>query len=385
VNDPLARAPAAAPGVAVFSTTFLKYSQTFVYEELRHHDRYRAEVFTTRRVLGERFPFEPVHVGGWLYGALRRCSAFDRRFREGHFALVHAHFGTGAVYALPFARRHHLPLVVTFHGWDVPLLGSRQRWRPGHWRYARVGPQVLDQMTLGLCASTELRDMLAARGVPPERLAVYRLGIDLEQFKPGPRATLPTEVIMVGRFVEKKGFAYGIEAFARAAKVHLGARLTVVGDGPLETSLQRMVADLGVADRVEFTGTLPPADVARRLAASHILLAPSVVDRFGNRESGLIVAKEASATETVPIGTRHGGIPDIIEDEVTGYLVDEKDVTAMADRLSRLLGNPALWEAMSRAARAKMEREYDVRERVRALERFYDQAVAMGNERAVRK
>jgi colanic acid/amylovoran/stewartan biosynthesis glycosyltransferase WcaL/AmsK/CpsK len=187
---------------------------------------------------------------------------------------------------------------------------------------------------------------------------------------------------MVGRFVEKKGFAYGIEAFARAAKVHLGARLTVVGDGPLETSLQRMVADLGVADRVEFTGTLPPADVARRLAASHILLAPSVVDRFGNRESGLIVAKEASATETVPIGTRHGGIPDIIEDEVTGYLVDEKDVTAMADRLSRLLGNPALWEAMSRAARAKMEREYDVRERVRALERFYDQAVAMGTERA---
>jgi glycosyltransferase involved in cell wall biosynthesis len=362
--------------VAVFSTNFLEYSQTFVYEELRHHVRYEAEVFARRRLLAERFAFAPVHIGGPLYGALRWSPGFNARFRAAKFSLIHAHFGVGAVYALPFARRFELPLVVTFHGYDVPLLYSSQRWLPSHWRYALLGPRVLEEMTLGICASSELRELLVGHGVSPDRLVVHRLGIDLERFRPGNRDGAPAEVIMVGRFVEKKGFADGIRAFAGLAGQHPNARLTLVGSGPLDSTLRELARDLGIADRVVFTGPLSPGDVANRLAASHILLAPSVVDRHGNRESGLMVVKEASATETVPIGTRHGGIPDIIDDGTTGYLVDERDVPSLTERLNRLLADPVRWRAMSRAARAKMEREYDIRERVRALEQIYDEACA---------
>lgn len=362
------------PRVALFSTNFLSYSQTFVYEEIRHHRRYTVEVFCKARLLAERFPFEPVHVGGALYGVTCRAPAFDERFRDPGFSVVHAHFGLGAVYARPFARRHGLPLVVTFHGYDVPLLGNPRRWLPQHLRYAIMGPRVLAEMTLGLCASEELRDLLLALGVPAGRLRLHRLGIDVGAFTPGIRDDRTFSVVMVGRFVEKKGFEYGIQAFAAAAREWPAMHLTVVGDGERKTALARLVRREGMEARVTFTGPLTQDRVAALLATSHALLAPSVVARDGNRESGLIVVKEASAGGTVPIGTRHGGIPEIIEDGRTGYLVPERDAASLSDRLLRLARDPALRTALAAAGRAKMLREYDVGERVGALEDLYDEA-----------
>lgn len=359
--------------VALFNTNFLPYSQTFVYEELRQHQRYAAEVFCRTRLLADRFPFEPVHVGGLRYALTRRSATFDARFRARRFDLIHAHFGVGAVYALPFARRHRLPLVVTFHGYDVPLLTSPRRWLPQHLRYALRGPQVLREMTLGLCASTELRDLLLAGGVPAERLRVHRLGIDVSRFGPGPRRDDRFIAAMIGRLVEKKGFDFGLRAFAAAARTEPGMQLTVVGDGPMDQRLRAIAREEGVADRVDFTGPVPPERVAALLATAHALLAPSVVDRDGNRESGLIVVKEASASGAVPIGSRHGGIPEIIDDGQTGYLVAERDVETLTDRLLRLARDPALRATLAAAGRAKMEREYDNRARVAALESIYDE------------
>ncbi|MFW6067836.1 MAG: glycosyltransferase, partial [Myxococcota bacterium] len=124
------------PTVALFSTNFLEYSQTFVYEELRAHCRYRAEVFCARRWNADRFPHEDVHVGGPVYLTTRTSRRFDRLLGSGRYSLLHAHFGTGGVYAAPFARRHGLPLVVTFHGYEVPLLRSARRLLPRYWPYA---------------------------------------------------------------------------------------------------------------------------------------------------------------------------------------------------------------------------------------------------------
>lgn len=363
--------------VALFNTRFLPYSQTFVYEEIRHHERYQAEVFCGTRLLEERFPWPLVNVGGPLYRVTRGSAAFDARFRARRFALVHAHFGPGAVYAKPFATRYRLPLVVTFHGYDVPILASSRRWLPEHLRYALLGPGMLRRMTLGFCASTELMQLLIAQGVPGDKLRVHRLGVDVETFRPRSRASDPTEVLMIGRFIEKKGFEYGLRAFALAAREMPRLRLTLVGEGDREPLLRAIVREEGLDSRVTFAGPLPPDRVAAMLGSSHVLLAPSVVEAAtGNRESGLIVVKEASAAGAVPIGTRHGGIPEIIDDGLTGYLVPEREVQALADRLLRVVRDPAHCSQLGDAAREKMLREYDNRVRVRALESLYDEARA---------
>jgi colanic acid/amylovoran biosynthesis glycosyltransferase len=363
------------PRAAVFSTNFLDYSQTFVHQEVTHHTRYQVEVFCRRRMYPERFAFDPVHVGGTWYGLTRHSAAFHAALRSGRFDLVHGHFGTGSCYALPYVARSNLPLLVTFHGYDVPLLRSRGRWWPQNWPYALLAPELLRRMTLGLCASQELFDLLVSYGVPAERLRLYQLGIDLSRFRRGVRGATP-RVLMVGRFVEKKGFEYGLRAFAACRAQGLLASLVLVGTGEREPELRRLAAELALGDAVRFAGVLSSAEVAALMADSDVLLAPSVVAADGDRESGVIAVKEASAAQLAVVGTLHGGIPEIIDDRVTGYLVPERDVEALRDRLGALLADPALRQRMGAAGRAKMEREYDLSARVAVLEEHYDEAIA---------
>ncbi|MFT3921390.1 MAG: glycosyltransferase [Myxococcales bacterium] len=365
------------PKVAVFSTNFLDYSQTFVYEEITHHRRYQVEVFCRARKLSDRFPFSPVHVGGPLYGLTRQSPGFHRVFRRSGFDLVHGHFGTGSLYAVPYAARYRLPLVVTFHGYDVPLLRSAARLYPVHWPYAVFARGMLERLTMGLCASRELYELLAEVGVPRERLRIHHLGINLGAFRRGPRRALP-RVVMVGRFVEKKGFEYGIRAFAKALARGVRAELVIAGGGERQAQLEALIREQGLSDYARFAGVLPSKEIASLLSESDVLLAPSVVDRDGDRESGVIALKEASACELAVIGTYHGGIPEIIDDGETGFLVPERDVERLADRLYRVLADRALCERMGVAGRAKMEREYDLKDVVDELEERYDEALKLG-------
>jgi glycosyltransferase involved in cell wall biosynthesis len=361
------------PRVAVFSARFLPYSETFVHDELRAHTRYEAHVFCTRRAHADRFPYPHVFAGGALYACTRISPRFDRQLAEGGYSLVHAHFGTGGVYAVPFARRHGLPLVVTFHGFDVPLLGSAERLYPKYWPYAALGPSVLRHMALGLCASNELYELLRELGVEPARLRVHRIGLDLERFVAAPRdpAAEPL-VVMIGRFVPKKGLVYGVRAFAEVRRRLGRGRLVLVGDGELRRAIEAEIRAEGAEAHVSLAGTLPHAEVAALLARADVLLAPSVTSIDGDRESGNVAIKEASASGAVPIGTWHGGLPEIIDDGRTGFLVPERDVATLAARLETLLRDPDLRARMAEAARAKMHAEYDNRARVAALEEAYD-------------
>ena len=358
--------------IALFCTNFLPTSQVFVYEQLRQYQRSEVDVFAWRRFHAERFPFPRVHLAEPSYVVAGRSRRFARAFRERRFDLVHAHFGPAGAYARRFAAQHDLPLLVTFHGYDVPLLSSPRRFLPLHLPYALGSRALLRELRLGLCASGELLQMLLGLGVSKDRLRVHHLGIDLERFRfvashPEPLVT------MVGRLVEKKGFDDGLRAFAHAQKLGPRARLVIVGEGERLASLQSLARTLGIAEQVRFLGSRSNEQVAELLGQTSVLLAPSVVARDGNRESGLIVVKEAAAAGAVPIGTLHGGIPDSIEHGVTGFLVPEHDHRSMGEHLARLLGDEDSRALLARAARAKMEREFDNRRLVAELEDVYDE------------
>lgn len=363
--------------VALFCTNFLPDSQVFIYEQLRQYRRWQADVFAWRRFNDDRFPVPRLHRAELSYVLRGRSRLFSRVFAEQRFGLVHAHFGPAGAYARGYAERARLPLLVTFHGYDVPLLSSWRRFLPLHLPYSLGGPAMLRQMRFGICASTELYRLLLGLGVDEARLRVHRLGIDLERFAFTAERPQP-EVLMVGRLVEKKGFEYGLEAFARVRSRGVAARLTIVGDGERRAGLERLARALGVAPDVTFLGVQTNEAVSVHLARARVLLAPSVVARDGNRESGLIVVKEASAAGTVPISTLHGGIPDSIDDGATGYLVGERDVGRMAERLEQLLLDEPLRARLAAAGRAKMEREFDNRVLVAGLERIYDEAAGLG-------
>lgn len=379
--------PSARPRVALFSTDFLAYSQTFVYDELCHHERYDVDVFSKLRLNADRFPYPRLHTlgdDGTLRGRLERrlyatttlSPTFSREIRRGGYQLLHAHFGPGSLYALPIQKRADLPLVVTYHGYDVPLLMTPRRFRPSSWRYWLRSKAMLRRVSRFLAASDELARLLVELGAPPERVKVWRLGVHIPALAAPPEGRDGRRVLMVGRFVEKKGFAYAIDAFADAVDGGADAILEIVGDGPLRAEYDAIVARRGVGERVRFLGVLGHDAVLEKMLTADVLMCPSVIAANGDRESGILVAKEAGARYVPVIGTHHGGIPEIIDDGVTGFLVPERDARALGRRLAELLGDPALRASMGAAAREKMVREYDIVDRVRVLEQHYDEVIA---------
>lgn len=366
---------AAPVPIAVFVGSWLPFSETFVYEQLRWQRLTQAHVFATSRTkTAQRFPYQPLHVLGLGeqlgYRYLGLAPSIPRALEASGSRLAFAHFGLNGAFALPFARRLGLPLVVMFHGHDVGGLLPQNRLSIRYARYQLLSKSLFDYASRLFCASEELAERLGELGAPKHKLRVHRLGIDVERFTPAvsaDKAPVPT-VLMVGRLVEKKGMEFGLRAFERLHRTVPNAELRIVGAGPLGKRLAQEAASLKIQDAVRFLGPLPQEAVHREMRAAHVLMTPSVTTASGDRESGVIVLKEAAATGLPAIGTRHGGIPEIIEQDQTGLLVDERNVEQLARGLKWLLGQPVEREKMGLNARAKMLREYDNRLRVLELE-----------------
>jgi glycosyltransferase involved in cell wall biosynthesis len=366
--------------IALFSTSFLPYSQTFIYDEIRtHSNSYSIEVFCKERLNPDRFPYSNYHkpsgkLAEVIYENTAYWPKFDRIIRNGNFDLIHAHFGTGAVYALPYIKKYKLPFVVTFHGHDVAALMGTQKYHYSRWRYYFKSKSIFKKADLLLAASEELRALLIELGADEQKVKVYHLGIDLNKFEysePSP-STDTVSFIMVGRFTPKKGHKYALKALNRVIKEGYKANLSFIGSGELQSELEAFVTKNDLHNHVHFKGVMSPADVAKELQASDVLIAPSVVTFDHDRESGLIVVKEASATGRPVIGTWHGGIHEIIEDNKTGFLVPERNADQLAKQMIELIRCPGKRKDFGLAGRKKMEDEYNLNQQVKKLEQHYE-------------
>lgn len=368
--------------IALFATNFVNYSQTFIYDEIMNHKKYDVDVFSLYRLNSEKFPYDNVqsffpgtgflqNLEGKICEVTTWSPSRKKLIKDGGYSLIHAHFGNGSIYALPYADQMNIPLVVTFHGYDVPVLRTARRFHPAFWRYWVMSRRMFKRVDLFLAASDELHSMLVELGAPPEKVVTWRLGVEIPVINSMPERS-GNRIIMVGRFVEKKGFRYAIEAFSKVLKHGQDAFLDIIGDGPEKKMYLSMVKSMGIDDRVVFHGVKDHQEVLDMILKSDILVAPSVVASNGDRESGILVVKEAGARSVPAVGTIHGGIPEIIDDGITGFLVEEKDVNALAEKIEILLMDDLLRKKMGSAARIKMEKEYSISERVGVLESYYD-------------
>ncbi len=361
------------PVAAIFRSPIFNASEGFIQTQAAALTRYRPLIvgledkgnvipeLDGRTLLpagiAERFAFRLGHV-----------ATMANRLRPHDPVLIHSHFATDGLLALPLARALGLPLVTTLHGHDVNrsrramLLSGRLSWQ----LYALFRRRLTERGELFLPVSDALRRRALALGYPPGRTLTHYLGIDLQRFESGEPE--PGLVLHVGRLVEKKGTAMLLDAVARRPE----ARLAIVGDGPLRGALERRAAELGLAERVRFLGALPPADVAAWMRRAWLLAAPSVTAKDGDAEGLPTVIVEAAASSLPTVGTHHAGIPEAIAEGESGFLVVEHDPAALAERIATLLASAELRGRMGAAARELAERRFDSRRQAARLENLYD-------------
>jgi len=161
-----------------------------------------------------------------------------------------------------------------------------------------------------------------------------------------------------------------------AAAAHPAARLELVGDGELRPEAEARMRALGLGERVIFHGQEDHESVRRRMAAAAIFIQHSVTDAEGNAEGLPTSIQEAMASGAAVISTDHAGIPEAVENGVTGLLVAERDVAGFAAALGSLLADPGRARALAVAARAKAERDLDFRRLHARLEALIRDACA---------
>ena len=289
--------------------------------------------------------------------------------------LVHAHFATDGLLALPLARSLGLPLVTTLHGYDVGrtrprlLASGRISWV----KYALFRRRLMDRGDLFLAVSDAVRRQAVAIGYPEERTHTHYLGVDLDRFSPDGRDAEPGLILHAGRLVEKKGTRLLLHALAQARTSCPEARLVIVGDGPERPALERLAAELGLAASVHFAGVLTQDEVADWMRRAWLLAVPSLTASDGDAEGLPTVILEAAALALPAIGSDHMGIPEAIVDGRTGFVVAERDADTLAVRIVELLGSAELRGRMGAAARALAEEKFDAARQIALLEERYDE------------
>jgi colanic acid/amylovoran biosynthesis glycosyltransferase len=289
---------------------------------------------------------------------LRRL--YVRAFRRARCQAVYVEYGHTAVLVMDACRRLELPLIVHFHGIDAHSSLILDR-------YGGRYPKLFEQATAIIANSPTMERALLDLGARAEKLHYVPNGVDVDRFRAGAPAEAPPTFLAVGRFVEKKAPQLTIAAFATVHRTQPEARLRMIGDGRLLGVCRDLAQGLGVGEAVTFLGSQPHEVVTEEMQGARAFVQHSVVASDGNSEGMPNSILEASASGLPVVATRHAGIPEVVVDGETGFLVEERDVEGMARQMARLVMEPALAEELGRAGRKRMQESFSIDSRIARL------------------
>ncbi len=351
---------------------FLPLTENWVYEQIRQTTGFFPVVVCDEKTeTAAAFPLADIHAATDLplARAYHELNRFHRRFLyanwPGTYARVfedfrpvalHAHFGDRGVLMLGTALKHRVPLITTFYGYDVSKMPLEAKWLPRLAWLFEHGDRFLAE-------GPHMRERLIVLGCPAEKVFVHHLGVAPAAipFRVRHPADGPTRVLMAASFREKKGLAFGLEAFARVAARRPGQLLlTIIGDGPLRDDLRAIAEAHRIMPAIRWLGYQPREVFLAEALAAHIFMSPSVVAADGDTEGGApVTIIEAQATGLPVLATTHADIPAVTVPGRSAYLVPERDADALEARLEWLVDHPEAWAGMSRAGRALVEAEFD--------------------------
>jgi D-inositol-3-phosphate glycosyltransferase len=312
--------------------------------------------------LGERA--RVIHLAAGAEAPMARERVYDHmdEFVEGveawriaeaiDYDLIHAHYWLSGVAALTLKRRWSVPVLQMFH--TLARLKNRVARSAAELEpLVRVEEEtriVSDADRIVAANVVERAELLRDYGAHASRIATIPCGVDTDLFTPGDRAEARRRLglddrpvlLWVGRIAPIKGLDTLLDTVARLREAGRDMRLLVVGgeaDEPTnghETSLRRRIAALGLGESVRFVGPQPQSVLPLYYAAADVTVLPSYYESFG------MVALEAMACGSPVIASRVGGLVTTVRDGVTGFLVPDGDVEALAERIETLVGDPEL-------------------------------------------
>jgi glycosyltransferase involved in cell wall biosynthesis len=284
-------------------------------------------------------------------GAVCRVAGQWRWVQQFDPQLVHAPWATYPATAAWFlARLSGRPFSFTSRAHDIFVEDHMMRAKLAHAALA---------VTITRNNVRHLARWMAASA--PRTVHVVHSALDLAEIAYRRHDRLPRRLLSVGRLDPIKGLDVLLAALAELRRRGVAFDSLIVGDGDERARLQAQRDALGLGDCVTFAGAWPHARVRQAMAEATLMVMPCVVTPEGNADGIPNVLTEAMAAGLPVVSTRVSGIPELVEDGVSGRLVEPRDPLALADAIAAMLADPAARDACAQAGRRKVEREFDVR------------------------
>ncbi|WP_268035822.1 glycosyltransferase [Algoriphagus sp. PAP.12] len=241
--------------------------------------------------------------------------------------LILANYGPSGALLAPIAQQLNIPLIVHFHGYDASIYSVLDKYRSAY--------QIMfETANRFIVVSEEMKNDLLQLGAPEEKLIkiTYAPHSRFLEIKPSYKGN---QILAIGRFVEKKAPYLTLMAFKKAKKAFPDLHIKFVGTGDLLSICQDLCISLNIKG-VEFSGVLSAEEIAFEMSQSFCFIQHSKQASNGDKEGTPVAILEAMAAGLPIISTRHAGIPEVVEDGSSGFLVDEGDVDGMADKIMKL-------------------------------------------------
>ena len=294
--------------------------------------------------------------------------AIGRFFKRYSVDVILAEFGDGGAAVSAVAAAQEIPLIVHFHGHDAH-------------RKSLLTPQMMQTYRFMfrtaaavLVVSRFMWQALADMGCPTDKLIYNPYGPRERFFNVQPDYS--PVVLSVGRFTDIKANYLVLMAFEKAARLVPEARLVMAGSGELLETCRTLARVWGLQDRVSFPGPVEHARVHELFSQACCFAQHSVMPSYGDAEGTPNTILEASAAGLPVVATRHAGIPDVVQHEVTGLLVDELDVQGMADAMVRLLTDSQRCRELGMNGRRRVQNCFSSSQHLQRLQAAVDLARA---------
>jgi glycosyltransferase involved in cell wall biosynthesis len=290
---------------------------------------------------------------------------------------VLAEFGFEAVRVMEACAWSGVPLVVHFRGSDASAQARLGLLRGRYRRLLALAAGVIVK-------SRPMADTLIALGASPDRLLISPSGANPELFHGSVPDQAPPRLLAVGRFVAKKGPLQTIRAFSELCRTLCSEdpqpSLWMVGDGPLLRQAQALVQTLALQERIHFLGVRPQEQVAELMREVRGFVQHSMVAPDGDSEGNPVAVMEAQLSGLPVVATRHAGIPEVVLDGQSGFLVEEGDETAMAQAMAQVLQDPDLAARLGDFGRRRVQEYFTIEHHLQQVSQLLHQVMQHRSE-----
>ena len=282
----------------------------------------------------------------WQIAYFVEAGVVAHRMRRSELVHLHNHFSNSSCsVAILVAEMAGLTFSFTMHG-------PSEFFEPHYWRV----DEKLRRALFVACISHFCRSqaMIFAPQEKWDKLHIVHCGVTPADFKVVTHEGVGSRLLFVGRLADVKGLPILFKALARLKSKHPGVKLTIAGDGPDRQRLVAMAGDLGIAQNVSFLGYQTQKQVRELMGQADAFVLASFA------EGVPVVLMEAMAAGVPVVATRIAGIPELVEDGVSGFLVPPGDAKTLADKVDLLLRDSTLRASFGAKGREKVEREFDL-------------------------